>query len=151
MFGEVPCRSPKSTHSFLVFSFTSPVRKDSSNSSSFCFIPASSHWTAKCPAAEPSVRIDAASPQNVWRRCGLAAVRARATTASSCRPLHARSPHRFRTRRQNLERLRSAQTRGAHLASHLGPATNHPVLSVPIERCQISNIIPASLDGGVGF
>lgn len=27
MFGEVPCRSPKSTHSFLVFSFTSPVAK----------------------------------------------------------------------------------------------------------------------------
>lgn len=129
MFGEVPCRSPKSTHSFLPgLQLHVSSCKNSSNSSSFCFIPASSHWTAKCPAAEPSFRIDAASPQNVWRRCGLAAVRARATTTSSCRPLHARSPHRFRTRRQNLERLRSAQTRGAHLASHLGPATNHPVL-----------------------
>lgn len=151
MFGEVPCRSPKGTHSVLP-GLQLPVSscKNSSNSSSFCFIPASSHWTAKCPAAEPSFRIDAASPQNVWRRCGLAAVRARATTNSSCSSLACKepSPISHEAPEPGAAEIRTNAWRASCVVSW--PSHESVVLyrALPI---QYQNSSQRRLTGGVGF
>ncbi|KAK4085307.1 uncharacterized protein Triagg1_297 [Trichoderma aggressivum f. europaeum] len=94
------------------------------------------------------VAIDAASPQNVWRRCGLAAVRGRATTNfSSCAqslackepsPIshEAPEPGAAEIRKRVARILRRILAQPRPLSSAASP---------------ISNIIPAPLDGGVGF